>query len=536
MKKVGEEEDEEKAVAMAGLANIRKRLTLVTGDQLRAPDMADMSLDATASYKVSDEGTLNLLSRSQEYDINEEGLQFRKLPLGEAKDIAENREKNYRCASYEMCVFNAIGFGASSVVRKAIHIPTHRILALKKINVFEKDKRQQLLNEIRTLCEARRAHGLVEFYGAFYSPDSGQISIALEYMDGGSLADIVRTKKSIPEPILSLITRKVLQGLHFLHAERHMVHRDIKPANLLLNLNGEPKITDFGISAGLDNSIAMCATFVGTVTYMSPERINNQYYSFPADIWSLGLTLLECATGIFPYNANKGPVNLMLQVMEDPSPTPPADKFSPEFRDFVDSCLLKDSNQRPTAEQLLAHPFVLKYENTDVDLPSFVHSVFDPTERLKDLSDMLTVHYYMLFDGSDKLWEHMETFYTEKSTLTFSEQTYKGPEKIFATLTRIRDTLAGEQRGERIVHAVDNMECCAFGRRGLMIRVSGSLVIGQGFVPPGDGMPDGQDGNGSYDSQVRRMGSFKELFVTEPGEQLGSYRIINQDLHIHRRP
>lgn len=61
-------------------------------------------------------------------------------------------------------------------------------------------------------------------------------------------------------------------------------------------------------------SFLQCATFVGTVTYMSPERIANQNYSFPADIWSLGLALLECGTGTFPYNAEKGPVNLMLQV------------------------------------------------------------------------------------------------------------------------------------------------------------------------------------------------------------------------------
>lgn len=60
--------------------------------------------------------------------------------------------------------------------------------------------------------------------------------------------------------------------------------------------------------------LLQCATFVGTVTYMSPERINNECYSYPADIWSLGLALLECGTGEFPYSANKGPVNLMLQV------------------------------------------------------------------------------------------------------------------------------------------------------------------------------------------------------------------------------
>ena len=72
------------------------------------------------------------------------------------------------------------------------------------------EKRQQLLNEIRTLCEAPYHQGLVEFYGAFYTPDSGQISIALEYMDGGSLADVIRVRKCIPEPVLSSMVRKLL--------------------------------------------------------------------------------------------------------------------------------------------------------------------------------------------------------------------------------------------------------------------------------------------------------------------------------------
>ncbi|RZR73166.1 hypothetical protein BHM03_00020982 [Ensete ventricosum] len=173
-----------------------------------------------------------------------------------------------------------------------------------------KEKRQQLLNEIRTLCEASCYPGLVEFHGAFYIPESGQISIALEYVDGGSLADILKLQKLIPEAVLSCI----VQGLNYLHGVRRLVHRDLKPANLLINLKGETKITDFGVSAGLDNSVAMCATFVGTVTYMSPERIRNESYSFAADIWSLGLTILECGTGKFPYTANEGPANLMLQV------------------------------------------------------------------------------------------------------------------------------------------------------------------------------------------------------------------------------
>lgn len=163
----------------------------------------------------------------------------------------------------------------------------------KYITCSYQEKRQQLLTEIRTLCEAPCYEGLVQFYGAFYTPDSGQISIALEYMDGGSLADILRIRKTIPEPVLSIMVQKLLlvsgffsfsfsfslsflriiirvinifvftifafhvKGLSYLHGVRHLVHRDIKPANLLVNLKGEPKITDFGISAGLEDSMAM---------------------------------------------------------------------------------------------------------------------------------------------------------------------------------------------------------------------------------------------------------------------------------------
>ncbi|CAI7906591.1 unnamed protein product, partial [Closterium sp. NIES-54] len=338
---------------------VLKLLPLQTGGGVRAPDsggvgeMPAMANDPYASYKVSEEGHINLMSQSfNEYAISEQGLQVNKEGQ-HSEDSSAGGEKTYRCASNEMLVFGAIGSGASSVVCKAIHIPTHRLLALKKVNVFEKDKRHQLLNEIRTLCEAPAAPGLVEFYGAFYQPDSGQINIALEYMDGGSLADVVQVTKTIPEDVLSAITRRVLQGMQFLHTDRRMVHRDIKPANLLLNLNGVPKITDFGISTGLDHSLAMCATFVGTVTYMSPERIANQNYSFPADIWSLGLALLECGTGTFPYTADKGPINLMLQVMEDPAPTLPPG-YSAEFQSFVNDSLEKDPFQRPTAEVVSA--------------------------------------------------------------------------------------------------------------------------------------------------------------------------------------
>jgi serine/threonine protein kinase len=516
---------------MAGLEELKKKLAPLFDAEKGFS--AGSTLDPSDSYMLSDGGTVNLLSRSYGvYNFNELGLQ---KCTSRAEDDSDQNERTYNCASHEMRIFGAIGSGASSVVQRAIHIPTHRIIALKKINIFEKEKRQQLLTEIRTLCEAPCYEGLVEFYGAFYSPDSGQISIALEYMDGGSVSDVIRVQKCIPEPVLSFMVQKLLHGLTYLHGVRHLVHRDIKPANLLVNLKGEPKITDFGISAGLENSMAMCATFVGTVTYMSPERIRNESYSYPADIWSLGLALFECGTGEFPYTANEGPVNLMLQILDDPSPSPPKNRFSQEFCSFIDDCLQKDADSRPTAEQLLSHPFIKKYDGADVDLASFVRSIFDPTQRMKDLADMLTIHYYLLFNGPDELWQHAKTLYTQDSVFSFSGKEHVGPNEIFTSLSSIRCTLAGEWPPEKLVHVVEKVQCRSNGEDGVAIRVSGSFIVGNQFLICGDGIqaegiPDFKDT--CIDIPSKRTGTFQEQFIMESGNVIGRYFISKQELYI----
>ncbi|KAJ0989036.1 hypothetical protein J5N97_007392 [Dioscorea zingiberensis] len=516
---------------MAGLEELKRKLKPLFDAEKGLS--AGTLMDPCESYMVSDEGTVNLLSKScGVYNVNELG--FEKLNA-EFVEETENKEKVFRCSSQEMHIFGAIGSGASSVVQRAIHMPIHRILALKRINVFEKEKRQQLLNEIRTLCDASCYQGLVEFHGAFYSPDTGQVSIVLEYMDGGSLADVLRSQKSIPEPILSSMLPRLLNALSYLHRVRHLVHRDIKPANLLINLKGEPKITDFGISAGLESSVAMCATFVGTVTYMSPERIRSENYSYPADIWSLGLTLLECGTGKFPYTSNDGPANLMLQILYDPSPSPPRHSFSPEFCSFIDACLQKDPQARPTADDLLVHPFIRKYETLNVDLSAYVRSVFDPTKRLKEMADMLAVHYYLLFDGSDEFWHHTKTFYNETSTFSFAGKLFTGPNDIFTALSNIRKKLAGDWPCEKLVHVVEKLHCRALEKDGIGIRTSGSFIRGNQFLICGDGVQaEGmlKFDELSIDLTNKRMGTFHEQFLMHPGSSIGCFIIARQELHI----
>lgn len=107
--------------------------------------------------------------------------------------------------------------------------------------------------------------------------------------------------KAIPGRYLPELARQVLLGLSHLHDAARICHRDIKPSNLLLSSSGQLKISDFGVSSQLSNSMSRCLSWVGTVTYMSPERIQGHSYGFNTDVWSLGLLLLECAVGRYPY-------------------------------------------------------------------------------------------------------------------------------------------------------------------------------------------------------------------------------------------
>lgn len=171
-----------------------------------------------------------------------------------------NNPKKFTLQYEELVIGEMIGRGCSSVVLRAVHRPTGTPLALKVINLFDRSKREQLIREIITLYDAQ-CPNLVTFYGAFYR--EGAITIALEYMNGGSLANVMNQVGPIPENILASIAYQILWGLAYLKHEKR-VHRDLKPSNLLINSRGEVKVTDFGVSAELQNSIAMCGTFVGT--------------------------------------------------------------------------------------------------------------------------------------------------------------------------------------------------------------------------------------------------------------------------------
>ena len=256
----------------------------------------------------------------------------------------KNKEKTFTVVYEELEKGIVIGRGCSSVVLKSKHIPSNTPLALKVINMHNKGKREQMMREITALFDAQ-CPCLVKFYGAFYREAS--ITIALEYMDGGSLDNVVSQVGNVPEKALANITYQILFGLAYLKNEKK-VHRDIKPSNMLINSIGEVKVTDFGIAAELHNSLAMCATFVGTFKYMSPERIQRLPYGYSSDIWSLGLVLLECASGRYPYPEQSTAIEMIQTLLESPPPEPSPEYFSPEFCSFIQGCLHKVVGCFPT--------------------------------------------------------------------------------------------------------------------------------------------------------------------------------------------
>lgn len=295
----------------------------------------------------------------------------------------------------DLKVCEDLGRGSAGVVKRAIHERTGTVLALKIVTLAldpgTQDSRRQIVLELQALHKLSSPH-VVQFYDAFLV--DGAIYMAMEFMDAGTLRDLLVRNGPIGEPILGKISEQVLSGLTYLH-RAHIIHRDIKPSNLLVNSGGQVKIADFGVSDQKQHTVSTCQSMIGTVTYMSPERISAQSYKFDSDIWSFGLVVLECATGRYPYTpadrasaSRQRPVTpsapglgadvvvleLMDRIVRDPPPEPPA-SFSQPFRVFVSSCLRKVPQERPSAATLLGHEWLVLCDRHGASVAAWVRTV-----------------------------------------------------------------------------------------------------------------------------------------------------------------
>lgn len=244
-------------------------------------------------------------------------------------------------------------------------------IAIKEVSLLDQGEmgRQsiyQLEQEISLLSQFEHEN-IVQYYGT--DKTESHLYIFLELVTKGSLMSLYQ-KYHLQDSQVSSYTRQILHGLKYLH-EKNVVHRDIKCANILVGADGTVKLADFGLAKATKlNDVKSCK---GTAFWMAPEvvRGKNQGYGLPADIWSLGCTVLEMLTHQIPYSPLEWMQAMFRIGRGEPPPIP--DSLSRDARDFISRCLRVDPKERPTATQLLDHPFVRRPVSTSSGSSSPYH-------------------------------------------------------------------------------------------------------------------------------------------------------------------
>ncbi|KAI1203974.1 kinase-like domain-containing protein [Nemania serpens] len=253
-----------------------------------------------------------------------------------------------------------IGWGpiTANLLLKRVEKRTGEAVAIKIIDIESaEDEVEDIIQEIAILSELQSPY-VTKYYGSYAK--GAELWIVMEFCAGGSCADLMKPG-IIGEDYISIIIKELLLGLEYLHADKKL-HRDIKAANVLLGANGQVKLADFGVSGQLSATMTKKNTFVGTPFWMAPEVIKQSGYDHKADIWSLGITALELANGQPPY-ADIHPMKVLFLIPKNPAPRLDGN-FTKAFKEFIEACLQRDPKDRPSAKELLKHPFIRKAKKT----------------------------------------------------------------------------------------------------------------------------------------------------------------------------
>ncbi|KAI9364217.1 kinase-like domain-containing protein [Pilaira anomala] len=256
-----------------------------------------------------------------------------------------------------------IGEGASGSVYKARKRNNQEeqeeeeiSVAIKQIHLKRQVRKDLIVDEVRMGKENEKHKNMVQHVESYIWKND--VWIVMEYMEGGSLTDIV-TQNYMAEPEIATVCLEVLTGLSYLHA-KGTIHRDIKSDNILIGMQGQIKLSDFGYCAQIDKRQSKRTTLAGTPCWMAPEVVQRKEYGPSVDIWSLGITAIEMVEGSPPHLENpEHAIRLLTTQRVSPSLKDP-DQLSLNFRDFLGKCLQFNAENRPTASELLQHPFLTK--------------------------------------------------------------------------------------------------------------------------------------------------------------------------------
>ena len=256
-----------------------------------------------------------------------------------------------------------IGRGSAGDVHTARDKLTDDVVAVKLVDLEEaEDEVEDIQREISYLMQCSSPF-VTKYLGCWLDPGSTRLAIAMEYMAGGSVADLISEAFGgpLPESACAVVCRDLLYALDYLHGEGK-IHRDVKCANVLLTAAGEIRLADFGVAGTLTQTLGgnKRRTFTGTPFWMAPEVIQaheSDGYNSKCDIWSLGITAMEAANGTPPYS-DLHPMRVLFFIPKNPPPRLEGASFSAEFKEFCASCLQKDPDRRPRAAQLVNHRFI----------------------------------------------------------------------------------------------------------------------------------------------------------------------------------
>ncbi|XP_075699330.1 STE20-like serine/threonine-protein kinase [Rhinoderma darwinii] len=257
-------------------------------------------------------------------------------------------------------IIGELGDGAFGKVFKAQNKETGILAAAKVIDTKSEDELEDYMVEIDILASCDHPH-IVKLLDAFYYENN--LWILIEFCAGGAVdAVMLELERPLTEPQIRVVCKQTLEALVYLH-DNKIIHRDLKAGNILLTLDGDVKLADFGVSAKNTRTLQRRDSFIGTPYWMAPEVVmcetsKDRPYDFKADVWSLGVTLIEMAQ-IEPPHHELNPMRVLLKIAKSEPPTlAQPSRWSRDFSNFLKKCLEKNLDARWTPVQLLQHPFV----------------------------------------------------------------------------------------------------------------------------------------------------------------------------------
>ena len=300
----------------------------------------------------------------------------------------------YPTSASDYAVKEEIGRGVSAKVYRAECIPLGETVAVKMLDLEDQDPGH--LEEIRREVASMSMLSHPNLVMAHCSFVEGQfLWVVMPFLSGGSALNIMKWShpKGLDEASIATILKELLKALDYFHRNGN-IHRDIKAGNVLIDHDGSVKLADFGVSAASWGSgTKPHSTFVGTPCWMAPEVMEQvDGYDFHADIWSLGITVLELCHGHAPF-AKYPPMKVLLMTLQNPPPQLEAEQaetghhFTRGLRDFVSVCLQKDPKRRPSAAKLLEHRFLKEAKKPDFLVKHLLEAIPSLGERTARLNE-----------------------------------------------------------------------------------------------------------------------------------------------------